>query len=924
LPDAWAQAGLRRLISEAIMASSSGNSSASARVCDAIAVATATAYVAWKLHPGLLLLPTITTGGDTASHYYTAWWLRHELLPQGRIGGWVPGNYAGFPLFQVYFPLPFVLIALLSLPIGLPIAFKLVTVSGLVGLPAAAYVCFRLLDFAFPAPALAALFTLPFLFHEADAMWGGNVGSTLAGEFTYSFSVALLLLFAGTLYRGVASGRGRVGNAVLLAAIALSHAYTVLVAAALGAYLVLFHPRGRRALPYLVSMALIAFGLIAFWAVPLLAYAGYTTAYSIVWPIQGFRHVFPVVLWPLLTILAAGALAAPLARRRRPVALRGSPFDHRVGYLVALAAGGLLLYLVAWRLDVVDIRFLPFVQLTGCLLAALPAAAMLRAVAGFYRRDTVVPVAAGVLLLAVVTLIWVDAHVGVADDWAAWNYGGFEATPGWPAYREVIQAVRRSSADPRVAYEHSPAHDEAGTVRAFESLPLFAGASTLEGLYMQSSISSPFVFYIQSEISQVGSCPLLPYHCSHLDAARAAEHLRLFNVTELIARSDEVKRVMAASPDFRLERQVPPYTVFAVAGGSGSYVEPLRYEPLLLTSGEWKRDFFAWFKRPGAGEVPLVRPLPGSEAPGEWLRVDGLPDSIPRRPLHGDVEVSAELQVERIRIHTSAPGRPLLVKVSYHPRWHVEGANAVWLASPSFMLVVPIANDVDLTYRRSAIDWAALLITWGTMAWLAVALPAGRLRWWSRNRSATFDGAPPARASGVTRALDVLFRYRSLWAPAVLVVLALGALWVRAGYSDPWVPHRDGLTRFHDGEYAAAEPLFRASIAAAPSSSAAYYSTYYLALCAYRSRHWQETLTRFTAFLRDYPGGELVGEASFRIGEALQELGRTDDALAQFIRVMDRFSDTQWAAFSAQRIAALVPQPARGDNTAPSAGVGRP
>jgi len=907
------------------MASSSGNSSAPARVCDAIVVAAATAYVAWKLHPGLLLLPTITTGGDTASHYYTAWWLRHELLPQGRIAGWVPGNYAGFPLFQVYFPLPFVLIALLSLPIGLPIAFKLVTVAGLVGLPAAAYVCFRLLGFAFPAPALAALFTVPFLFHEADAMWGGNVGSTLAGEFTYSFASALLLLFAGTLYRGATSGRWRVGNAALLAAIALCHAYTVLVGAALGAYLVLIHPRGRRALPYLVSVALIAFGLIAFWAVPLLAYAEYTTAYSIVWPIEGFTHVFPVILWPLVVLLSAGALAAPLARRRRRrVAPLDGSFDHRVGYLVALAAGGLFFYLVAWKLDVVDIRFLPFVQLTACLLAALPAAATLRAVAGLYRRDRALPVVAGVLLLVVVTLVWVDAHVGTVDDWAVWNYSGFEATPGWPAYREVIEAVHRSSADPRVAYEHSPAHDEAGTVRAFESLPLFAGASTLEGLYMQSSISSPFVFYIQSEISQVGSCPLLPYHCSHLDAARAAEHLRLFNVTELIVRSDEVKQVMAASPEFRLEQQVPPYTVFGVAGGSGSYVEPLRYEPLVLTSGEWKRDFFAWFKRPGAGEVPLVRPLPGSDPPQGWRRVGQLPDRIPRRPLHGQVAVDAELQVERILIHTSEPGRPLLVKVSYHPRWHVEGADAVWLASPSFMLIVPTGNDVELVYRRSAIDWAALLITWGTMAWLAVTLPAGRLGWLSRRRAAALEDSPLAPAGAVARVLDTLFRYRPLWAPAILVVLALGALWVRAGYRDPWVPHRDGLSLFHDGEYAAAEPLFRASVAAAPSSSAAYYSTYYLALCAYRSRRWEETLARFSAFLRDYPGGELVGEASFRVGEALQELGRTDEAVAQFVRVMDRFSDTQWAAFSAERIASFVPAPARAGQPASPAGAGQP
>ncbi|MBW2322296.1 MAG: hypothetical protein JRF41_02040, partial [Deltaproteobacteria bacterium] len=54
------------------------------------------------LKPGLILKDTIITGGDTASHYLTAVYLRDHLLPQWRIMGWFPGNYAGFCLFQFY------------------------------------------------------------------------------------------------------------------------------------------------------------------------------------------------------------------------------------------------------------------------------------------------------------------------------------------------------------------------------------------------------------------------------------------------------------------------------------------------------------------------------------------------------------------------------------------------------------------------------------------------------------------------------------------------------------------------------------------------------------------------------------------------------------------------------------------------------
>ncbi len=863
--------------------------------------------VVWHLRPDLLLTPTITTGGDTASHYYTAWWLRHELLPSGRLTGWVPGNYAGFPLFQVYFPLPFVLMAALSLLTGLPVAFKLLTVAGLVGLPLSAYWAFRLLRFDFPTPALAAAFSVAFLFHEADSVWGANIASTLAGEFTYSFGTALLVVFAGTLYRGVVSGRGAAGNGLLLAAIGLSHAYTLLAAAAFGAYLVLCHPDGRRGLPYLVTVGLIAFGLMAFWVLPLLAFSEYTTGYSIIWPIGGLTHVVPVILWPFAGLLAAGLLAAIRHRVGRRNLPGGRTLDHRVPYLLSLAAGAGLLYLSAWKLDVVDIRFLPFVQLTIALVAAVPAAGAVRAVSSRLGSRS----ALGAVVLAAVAagtaLGWSHRQVTIARDWSAWNYGGFERAPGWPAYRGVNDAVRRTWADPRVAYEHSPAHNDTGTIRAFESLPLFSGASTLEGLYMQSTISSPFVFYIQSEISELPSCPLLPYHCGRLDAARAAEHLRLYNVSDVITRSDRVTTALASSSEFSKSAEVPPYTVFHLAGTPGTYVEPLRFEPVVIASENWKADFFAWFKRPGSGDVPIVRAGQGDTAGAGWAQVTSLPDRMPRLPLPEGVVVTSELEPEEIRIHTSRPGHPLLVKVSYHPRWHVEGADAVWLASPSFMLLVPRQPDVRLVYGPTAIDRAGAAITGLALLSLAVA----GLRWTRRRRARRDDTgreplAQPSRTTTDRHALDRVFAARRRWAPAVVVALVLGSVGARLDYTDPWIPHREGLERFTAGNYAAAEPLLAESMALAPSSSAAYYSFYYFALSAHRSGRWEEAIARFSRFRLDYPDGEHVAEAGFRIAESLDGLDRTDEAVHAYLDVIDRFSDTRWAGFAATRLTAIT------------------
>jgi hypothetical protein len=71
---------------------------------------------------------------------------------------------------------------------------------------------------------------------------------------------------------------------------------------------------------------------------------------------------------------------------------------------------------------------------------------------------------------------------------------------------------------------------------------------------------------------------------------------------------------------------------------------------------------------------------------------------------------------------TSRPGHPLLVKVSYHPRWRAVGADGPWLVSPSLMMVVPRETKCRLVYAgRDAWDHVGLLLTgltvFGGIAW---------------------------------------------------------------------------------------------------------------------------------------------------------------------------------------------------------------
>ena len=177
-------------------------------VVDIFILITIFLFLLCYFEPQHLFSKTTITGGDTGSHYYTAQYLKDYLLPKGKISGWCQGNLAGFPILQYYFPLPFLMMNFLSLIMPLQVAFKLITVIGTFLLPFATYLFFRFLKQPFSVPIIGALFSLSFLFNEGNTMWGGNIPSTLAGEFCYSLGFTLSIMWLGLLYYNISEKKG--------------------------------------------------------------------------------------------------------------------------------------------------------------------------------------------------------------------------------------------------------------------------------------------------------------------------------------------------------------------------------------------------------------------------------------------------------------------------------------------------------------------------------------------------------------------------------------------------------------------------------------------------------------------------------------------------------------------------------------------
>ena len=198
-------------------------------------VAGSVLFVLWVVNPdGVLFTDTTPTGGDLGAHVWGPAFLRDELLPQFRLSGWTPDWYAGFPAYHFYMVVPMLFVvavdvglatpllavvlptlgwaamwvvrrrparwpALLALlaalvvlvvPVHYGLALKGGTVAGLLVMPVSGWLTGRLAGLPFPGPALTAVATLPFLFDRSFNIMGGNLMSTMAGEFAFALAEA--------------------------------------------------------------------------------------------------------------------------------------------------------------------------------------------------------------------------------------------------------------------------------------------------------------------------------------------------------------------------------------------------------------------------------------------------------------------------------------------------------------------------------------------------------------------------------------------------------------------------------------------------------------------------------------------------------------------------------------------------------------
>jgi hypothetical protein len=728
-----------------------------------------------NLKPDFILSKTVTTGGDMGSHFVLAQYLRDHLLPEGKLVGWYNGWQAGLPMFQYYFVPPYLLMVVLGYITSLEVAFKLVTIMWFFMLPPAAYLCLRAMGFGSPAPGIAASLSLCLLFLETVdggnySQWGGNIKSTLAGQFPYGISFALMVFSIGMLYKGYHDRRLLVPNAVLFALVALNHIYTTIIILLVSTYFLFecFFSKNRAGLFYLAKVFALGFMLAGFWYVPM--------AFKLSWamPPKDVFYGMPHLSWVFIPEYAVFYVFALVGL---VFGLRDR--DRRMFFLVYSFVVVFMLLFACRYLNFLYVRFLPFLYMLYLMLAAI---GVYRLTSGLQAKSVLQALSVFVIALWLSVGVdgllvvfarsgdgswlsqfmdggkyqWYVSH-GVRDipGWVRWNYEGLEGKGSWPALRSIFSYMRGVNVSGRVDVEYGD-YNYLGTPRVFEVMPVFTGKSVMEGLLFESSLTFPFFFYMQKTVSETSWWPGFPVRRPvRPDMERGLELFRLYNVQYFIVSSKTVNELVSKNPGYVLEKtindsqQSVSFNFYRVNPGS-DYVEYPRREPVLIVTDDWKPFSYSWIDG-GFLDVPLAYTSTLGDYELSHFRIIVLNKSIGVKPAQGvsyydsgrlwealaasrvlDTGIcrtESVLYAEELVSNVSCAGTPLLVKIPYFPNWQTKDAGRIYMASPSLMLVFPEGNQMRLYYGSTISDtvgWLATLV--GLMIVLASLMTYVRMR----------------------------------------------------------------------------------------------------------------------------------------------------------------------------------------------------
>ena len=288
--------------------------------------------------------------------------------------------------------------------------------------------------------------------------------------------------------------------------------------------------------------------------------------------------------------------------------------------------------------------------------------------------------------------------------WLNWNFSGYESKNNWADITSLYEGL--NTLEPgRIMWEPNSDLNKYGTPMVLMTIPMFTDHQSVEGLYFDSSITTPFHFLTVSGLAERPSNPVggLTYINGEFDKGfRLMEEL---GIDYFIAYTASIKDKANMNENFNFLFSNEVFNVYSINTKKVELVEdnlylfesPIFYDRLMnavLREGS-EQSFFEVSYESFKDEL-------------NYKIIENYDKSITDSSDSNTELLISDLNIqnELITFKTNKPNQLHLIKVSYFPNWKIKNGYGPFRISPSFMAVVPKDELVEIEFETSNVEKA--------------------------------------------------------------------------------------------------------------------------------------------------------------------------------------------------------------------------
>ena len=667
------------------------------------------------------------TGGDMGAHIVAIDTFIKDFMPNFQINGWSNDWFSGYPLYYFYFPLPAIITFFFNLIFPFGVAFKIMVVMSMI------LVVYSIEKLMRNTPNQISIFGatagLFYVFTESFTIYGGNLASTLAGQFSFAYSLAFANLSIFYLIKSKNNFRFPISS-IFLALCLLSHLIPFIIYSPIYAFYWLSKKQNLNQRVLSISIFL---GLVSRWSISLLVNLEYTTNMSYT-PFSKLEDLIKEDILPMVFILIS------LLVVKGKNLIKNKTYNIFDFYIIS---SSVLLYFFVPEGALWNGRLIPFFNLGVVflffkaietfiedidlfqhgvsLLSITFLGGTIYCLYIFYEKwsnnqsylNLYIPIILLIMIFAIlnfnnvaiqlnmliVSLIF--STVSFLPHWLNWNFTGYEGKNDWNQIQSLYSQLDNLKPG-RIMWEPNSDMNKYGTPMTLMTIPYFTKHTSMEGLYFDSSITTPFHFISVSGLAKRPSNPVggLSYINNQFD--KGVDYLYDLGVDYFISYTEEIESKAMNSDRLTYLFSTDPFSVFQVNSSKIELINQdievfskVNKQQGILSSVFRDTNISNFFEKAyeNFGELDETRIIETS-------------NNILIQPSNKkDLEVR-ELKItnKKISFFTNNPGELHLIKISYFPNWSISNGLGPFRTSPSFMSVIPNQEYVEINFQKTALE----------------------------------------------------------------------------------------------------------------------------------------------------------------------------------------------------------------------------